>query len=100
MTKELIVILHAILQNESDRKELVELFLKKLYGDENNEENEIMEILIELGIDLEYYVSDPVMRKENESYFGDEVLETEIKVTLGKIDTIVSKLTNNKKRSI
>lgn len=88
MSKELIMLLHSILENENDRKELVEHFLKKLYGDENDEENEIMDILLELGIDLEYYESNPEFMKQNESYFGDDVLVKEIKETLRKIDNI------------
>ncbi len=54
---------------------------RKLIGDEN-----IDDVLVSLAHDLEYYESNPELR--GESNFGDERLESEIKVALQKIEIL------------
>jgi hypothetical protein len=43
------------------------------------------EILADLAYDLDFYVSDPNLRREDASYYGEERLVSEIRESLAKL---------------
>ncbi|HMQ78920.1 MAG TPA: hypothetical protein PKE39_08380 [Ignavibacteria bacterium] len=53
--------------------------------------DEIEDVLIDLAHVLEYYNSDPKLRKENRIFFGDEELELKINTALQKIEVLRNK---------
>ena len=53
--------------------------------------DDVEDVLIELARELEYYNSDPKLRKENRAYFGDEELELKINTALQKIEVLRNK---------
>jgi hypothetical protein len=52
-------------------------------------EDDFSDILVELSQDLEYYVADPKLRREDPSYYGEEKLEKLLKEALGKIEKLI-----------
>ena len=50
--------------------------------------DDVEDVLIDLAHELEYYNSDSKMRKENQTFFGDEELELKVKSALQKIEVL------------
>lgn len=73
-------LLEKILTDKSNRKQLVSEFQELIWNDEN-----ASEILSELAYDLDFYEPDENLRRQDQSYYGDERLEEEIKSALQKL---------------
>jgi hypothetical protein len=85
-TDELVALLHEILRDPSRRKELIFRFEKLVNNlPDNQEEDEAAEILGDLAWDFAFYVQDPVVGREDPSYYGDERLEEEIRDALRRL---------------
>lgn len=52
-------------------------------------EDDFSDMLVELSQDLEYYVAEPELRREDPSYYGDVKLENLIKEALEKIEKLL-----------
>ncbi|MBA3987160.1 MAG: hypothetical protein H0X63_11450 [Flavobacteriales bacterium] len=79
-------ILNDIIQHEKERKSLISEFQEEVWnGDAYEAKGNELEILKDLAYDLDYYQSDPLMRKEEPSYYGNDRLEKEIKEVLRKL---------------
>ena len=50
--------------------------------------DDVENVLIDLAHELEYYNSDCKLRKENQTFFGDEELELKINMALQKIEVL------------
>lgn len=53
--------------------------------------DDVENVLIDLAHELEYYNSDYKLRKENQTFFGDEELELKINTALQKIEVLRNK---------
>lgn len=88
---EILEKLHEILNVKPGkvRGELVRKFDDIIFlRDDIEVSDNIEDVLIDLAHELEYYVSDPIWRKENRTYFGDEELVHKINTALLKINEL------------
>jgi hypothetical protein len=81
-----------VLREPSSRKETVKEF-ERCYGGismaaRRSLRREVLDILDELSCELAYYVSDPAMRAQDPSYYGDERLVKEVESTLPLLSRI------------
>lgn len=67
------------LKEKNNRVRLIKEFQEIIFNDEN-----ASEVLSELAHDLDFYQPDEELRKESNSYYGDEKLEREIEEALKK----------------
>lgn len=72
-------ILKKIIREKNNRVRLIKEFQEIIFNDEN-----ASEVLSELAYDLDFYQPDEELRKESNSYYGDEKLEREIEEALKK----------------
>lgn len=88
----LINILKGILNSDSIEIEIINRFQREIWEiDDETEKGSKLDILRDLAIDLEYYVPDPNIRREDFSYYGDDRAREEIKIALGKIEKLRNK---------
>ena len=86
-------LLRKILEKEQEKQELINEFQNSVWNGKLSFLNkEIEEILNNLAVDLEYYVSNDKARKEDPSFYGNDRLEKEIREALDKINTIKKSL--------
>lgn len=84
--QNLISLLIEALHNPTGRDKAIKKFQLEIWQNaEPLTEDWIWEIFSDLAYDLDYYESDPAVRKEDPSYYGNERLEEEIKSALTKI---------------
>ena len=84
--EKLVTILLEMLRYQEQRKQLVEEFQKQVWNtSEHLPEGPVSEILEDLAYDLDYYVAEPDLRREDSSYYGDERLELEIRTVLSQL---------------
>lgn len=82
--KKLLLILYEILESKSDKIDSVRKFQNQIW--ELKIDNHQLEILNELAYDLDYYQPNVVLRKEDNSYFGEERLVIKIKSTIDRLN--------------
>lgn len=82
---ETIELLDAVLTSPERLDVLIPKLQQTIWNDESDEETPELEILRDLAYDLEYYVSDPDMRKEDPSYYGPERALEEIQLARRKL---------------
>jgi hypothetical protein len=86
--KELYDLLESALRTPGQRQMSVKRFQSAIF-DANREELGLTEIewdiFTQLAQDLDFYESDPVMRREDPVFYGDERLSEEIVQALGKL---------------
>lgn len=88
---ELLTILNIILELKDNKIELIRKFQNQIWN--INESNIECEILNELAYDLDYYEPDLNLRKEDPSYYGEDILLHKIKSTINRLN--VSKKQKN-----
>ena len=77
-----------ILYDKLHRKQLIKDFQNIIWDNMSQQVTEKDEILSQLAYDLDFYEPDENLRKEVGSYYGDELLEKEIKSVLLKIRSL------------
>lgn len=73
-------ILEKILNDKANRKQLISEFQEFVWNDDNANE-----LLSQLAYDLDFYEPNEDLQKEDQSYYGDERLEKEIKSVIQKL---------------
>lgn len=73
-------ILEDILIDKQNRTALIKKFQNLIWDDDNANE-----VLLTLAYDLDFYEPNYDIRKDDIVYYGDERLETEIKIALQKL---------------
>lgn len=89
--KDIENLLREIIASKSDQKksELISRFQNHFFLEEYDFGNELFdEILVNLAYDLEYYEPNPLLRKEDPSFYGDEKLEKKLNDVLEKIQIV------------
>ena len=85
LNKEIMELLDAALTSPELLAVLIPNIQQSIWHDESDKETPGLQILRDLAYDLEYYVSDPDMRKEDPSYYGPERALEEIRVAQKKL---------------
>lgn len=85
LKNEIMELLNAALTSPEMLDVLIPNIQQTIWNDEIDEETPELEILRDLAYDLEYYVSDPDMRKEDPSYYGPEKALEEIRSAQKKL---------------
>ena len=73
-------ILERILTDPLNRKKLIKEFQELVWNDEDS-----IRILKDLAYDLDFYEPNEALRKQDHSYYDDERLEKEIRITIQKL---------------
>jgi hypothetical protein len=74
-------ILEKILTDKLNRKQLISEFQILIWNAQDCDET-----LSQLAYDLDFYEPDSEIRKEDKSYYGDEILEDVIKLAIKKLN--------------
>jgi len=82
---ELIQILNQILDENSNKVELVKTFQNEIWNNENLQDSALNEILSELAYDLDFYENNEKWKKESQNYYGDKRLEEIVKSGIQKL---------------
>ncbi len=86
-------LLKKILEKEKEKQKLINEFQNSIWNGKLSFINkEVEEILNDLAVDLDYYVSSDKAREEDPSFYGNDRLEKEIREALDKINTIKKSL--------
>jgi hypothetical protein len=80
---DMIHLLNFITPNNRDNKSVINAFQNKIWN--MNDSSCEFKILNELANDLDYYEPDSEIRKEDSSYYDDDILFNEIKTALDRI---------------
>jgi hypothetical protein len=86
--KELVYILHGIQVDKLNRESLIKTFQSCLWNSNPNDlgiTEHDFELLSGLAYDLDHFESDPKVRSEDDSFFGEEDLVNEIDFVLASI---------------
>ena len=85
LKNESIELLDAVLASPERLDDLIPKLQQTIWSDESDKETPELEILRDLAYDLEYYVSDPDMRKEDPTFYGPERALEEIQLARRKL---------------
>ena len=84
---DMVELLKRIHEGSEDRDVLIDQFQNEVFtGESSKRTDSEYDILNGLAIDLDYYVSDPELRKEERSYYGVERLQDEVRAALRAIE--------------
>ena len=82
----LVRLLTNILVDTSQRKESIKRFQQLVWESSEPIATEwVWETFTELAYDLDFYEQDPMIRKEDPSYYGEEILTEKVRATLAKL---------------
>lgn len=85
-TVEIIECLNKILsESEPVRTELIKSFQNEVWDDESIKDEALNEILSELAYDLDFYEPNQEWRREDPSYYGDDILDEVVKTAIQKL---------------
>ena len=82
--QQIIKIINDVFHNQTQRNQLIRDFQQSVWN--SDEEDWAWEILADLATDLDYYEPDPVLRREDPSYYGDNQLEEKLQSALKKLE--------------
>lgn len=82
---KLLKLLNEILDTRTDRLSKVKMFQNTVWNIEDPGDNDY-EIFNDLAYDLDYYEPDEEKRKEDDSFYGDDRLVSEIQNSLKALD--------------
>jgi hypothetical protein len=82
----MLALLARILREPLTRKATVKQFQSLVWqGQERSIDKDTYNVLADLAYDLDFYEPDPVLRKEDATYYGQERLEREVKAALRRL---------------
>ena len=88
---DLVALLRLALSNRAERVSTIKAFQKYVFdtgAPVPGATAEQWETLNDLAVDLDYYEPDPVDRREDTSYYGDQRVEVEITEALQKLGEV------------
>jgi hypothetical protein len=88
---DLVALLRLALSNRAERVSAIRLFQNYVFDTSvpiPGATDEQWEALNDLAVDLDYYEPDPVNRREDPSYYGDQRVEVEITEALQKLGEV------------
>jgi hypothetical protein len=84
-----LLLLEAIKLSPSTTKRIINEFQEYIWDDRVQvDQHEILEILRDLAHDLDYFEGDPSLRTEDNSFFDEEKLKTELESALNNIKSL------------